>query len=76
MNHEGIEYKELCEKIDSLISLLYPLHRKVIEYRYFSNLSVEEIANKMKVCKSRVYVLLKESLKKMKIYLDIQRIPE
>lgn len=53
--------KQLCERMHEVVAQLKPRYRKVIELRYFEELSYEEIAEKMRIPLGTVKIQLRRA---------------
>ena len=61
--------------VHTLLDCLTPRQRKIIELRYFSEMTQQEIADEIGVSQVQVSRLLSQILRRLRHVLDIQRMP-
>lgn len=64
--YQSVELKQLQEQIQTLVKQLSQQEKKVIQYHYLQNIAFEEIADILKLSKSRVAQIHQAALKNLK----------
>lgn len=68
---EGNPFLELTkartrDQVKKLVATLDCLYRDIVEMHYFSDISLDEVAEKLNIDRTRIYYLRKKALKKMR----------
>lgn len=69
---EKLEISEISKMIRAAISTLPPKERTVVEYRFYRNMQVKDIATQVGLSSSRITRIVQGSLKHIRVYLREQ----